>query len=39
MEESHDEATEKEVERIMGYLQRYHKSDREFKVHLKDLNI
>ncbi|KAJ8248195.1 hypothetical protein GJAV_G00239390 [Gymnothorax javanicus] len=27
MEESHQEATEKEVERILGYLQQYHQED------------
>ncbi|XP_069546256.1 non-structural maintenance of chromosomes element 4 homolog A [Brachyistius frenatus] len=27
MEESHQEATEKEVERILGYLKRYHQDD------------
>jgi hypothetical protein len=29
MEESQQEATEKEVERILGYLQQYHNQDRE----------
>lgn len=29
---SHQEATEKEVERILGYLKSYHRADREFKV-------
>lgn len=30
MEESHQEATEKEVERILGYLKSYQEDDREF---------
>lgn len=30
MEESHQEATEKEVERILGYLKSYYRDDREF---------
>lgn len=29
MEESHQEATEKEVERILGYLQRYFADERK----------
>lgn len=39
MEESHQEATEKEVERILGYLKSYYQDDREFQVHLMDINI
>lgn len=31
MEESHEEATEKEVERILGLLQAYHREDRKYK--------
>lgn len=30
MEESYQEATEKEVERILGYLKSYYQDDREF---------
>lgn len=39
MDDSHQEATEKEVERILGYLKRYYQDDREFKVHLAGVNI
>lgn len=39
MDDSHQEATEKEVERILGYLKSYYQDDREFKVHLVDVNI
>lgn len=39
MEDSHQEATEKEVERILGYLKTYYQGDREFEVHLLDLNV
>lgn len=35
MEESHQEATEKEVERILGYLKSYYQDDREFVVNLQ----
>lgn len=31
MESSHQEATEKEVERILGYLKSYYQDEREFK--------
>lgn len=36
MEESHQEATEKEVERILGFLQAYYAEERklmEFSIH------
>ena len=36
MEESHQEATEKEVERILGVLTSYHDDDREFQLHNKN---
>jgi len=36
MEESHQEATEKEVERILGYLKSYHQDDRELEVGFTD---
>lgn len=36
MEGSHQEATEKEVERILGYLKSYFQDDRELKAELKD---
>lgn len=39
MEDSQQEATEKEVERILGYLKSYYQDDREFKVHFTDANI
>lgn len=39
MEDSHHEATEKEVERILGYLKSYYQDDREFKADLTDINI
>lgn len=39
MEGSHQEATEKEVERILGYLKSYYQDDREFKVDLTDVDI
>lgn len=39
MEESHQEATEKEVERILGYLKSYYQDDREFVVDSRDINI
>lgn len=39
MDDSHQEATEKEVERILGYLKSYYQDDREFKVNLKDVDI
>lgn len=32
MEDSHQEATEKEVERILGYLKSYYQDDRMFKI-------
>lgn len=32
LEGSHQEATEKEVERILGYLRTYHRDDRECRV-------
>lgn len=35
MEESHQEATEKEVERILGLLQTYFREDREYGTTLK----
>lgn len=37
MEESQQEATEKEVERILGYLKSYYQDDREFEVDLRDI--
>ena len=37
MDDSHHEATEKEVERILGYLKSYYQDDREFKAHLMDV--
>lgn len=30
MEDSHQEATEKEVERILGYLKSYYQDERKF---------
>lgn len=39
MEDSQQEATEKEVERILGYLKSYYQDDRQFKVHFTDVNI
>lgn len=39
MEDSQQEATEKEVERILGYLKSYYQDDREFKVHFTDVNV
>lgn len=39
MEDSHQEATEKEVERILGYLKSYYQDDRELKVDLADINV
>jgi hypothetical protein len=35
MEESHQEATEKEVERILGLLQTYFREDRKYATKLK----
>ena len=35
MEESHQEATEKEVERILGLLQTYFQKDRKYDTELK----
>lgn len=35
MEESHQEATEKEVERILGLLQTYFQEDRKYDTKLK----
>lgn len=35
MEESHQEATEKEVERILGLLQTYFREDREYDTKFK----
>lgn len=32
MEDSHQEATEKEVERILGYLKSYYQDDRMFQI-------
>lgn len=32
MEESHQEATEKEVERILGYLKSYYQDDRKLEI-------
>lgn len=37
MEESHQEATEKEVERIFGYLKRYYQENREYHVYLVNI--
>lgn len=39
MEDSHQEATEKEVERILGYLKSYYQDDREFKVDPAGANV
>lgn len=39
MDDSQQEATEKEVERILGYLKSYYQDDREFKVSLEDVDI
>lgn len=39
MEGSHQEATEKEVERILGYLKSYYQDDREFKVDHTDIKF
>ncbi|XP_072280349.1 non-structural maintenance of chromosomes element 4 homolog A [Pyxicephalus adspersus] len=39
MEESHQEATEKEVERILGYLQSYFKDDPETPISFFDFVI
>lgn len=38
MVESHQEATEKEVERILGCLRGYHQQDREFQGYLGNIN-
>lgn len=35
MEESHQEATEKEVERILGLLQTYFREDRKYDAKFK----
>lgn len=35
MEQSHQEATEKEVERILGLLQTYFQEDRKYDTKLK----
>lgn len=35
MEESHQEATEKEVERILGLLQTYFREDRKYDTKFK----
>lgn len=32
MDDSHQEATEREVERILGYLKSYYQDDRMFKI-------
>lgn len=37
MEESHQEATEKEVERILGYLKRYYEVDRKLEIIFTDI--
>ncbi|KAM7408958.1 hypothetical protein PAMA_002602 [Pampus argenteus] len=37
MEESHQEATEKEVERILGYLKSYYQDDRESQCDHKNI--
>lgn len=39
MEESHQEATEKEVERILGLLQTYFREDREYNIILKIVQL
>lgn len=39
MEESHQEATEKEVERILGLLQTYFREDRKYGTELRGAAI
>lgn len=39
MEESHQEATEKEVERILGLLQAYYMADRKYKYQILQVQL
>lgn len=39
MDDSHQEATEREVERILGYLKSYYQDDRMFKITLLECQI
>lgn len=39
LEDSHQEATEKEVERILSYLKTYYLDDRKLKVHLAFVSV
>lgn len=39
MEESHQEATEKEVERILGYLKGYYEDERQFNINKNHVDI